>query len=150
MARHSSVKRIVVGVDGSAQSTAALKWAVHIAKGMGSQITAVHAINLPRYFIPPYGVPFAFDQEWRDNMRAEFEGKWCKPLTVSGVRYRTVMEDGRPASVIAAAADRDNAGLVVVGRRGRGAVAELVLGSVSHELVLMSKRPVVLISSTKG
>jgi nucleotide-binding universal stress UspA family protein len=145
-ARRSGIKRIVVGVDGSAQSAAALKWAVRIAKGMGSQITAVYAIHLPLYLAPEYGVPFQFDEEWRDQMRTEFEDKWCKRLRASGIRYRTVMEDGRPAPVIAAVADRENADIVVVGRRGRGGVAELVLGSVSHELVLSSKRPVLLIS----
>ena len=149
MANRSGIKRILVGVDGSAQSTAALKWVVRIAKTMGSHITAVYAINMPTYFAPEYGVPFQFDDEWRDGMRTEFENKWCKPLTGSGLRYRTVMEDGRPASVIAAVAERENADLVVVGRRGRGGVAELLLGSVSHELVLNSKRPVLLISQGK-
>jgi nucleotide-binding universal stress UspA family protein len=114
---------------------------------MGSQITAVYAIHMPVYFAPEFGVPFQFDQEWRDGMRTLFQKKWCKPLTASGVRYRTVMEDGRPASAIAAVGDRENADLIVVGRRGRGGVAELLLGSVSHELVLNSKRPVLLIST---
>ena len=149
MANRSGIKRIVVGVDGSAQSTAALRWAVRLAKRMGSQITAVYAVNMPIYRASEYGVLFQFDPEWRDPMRTEFENKWCKPLTASGLRYRTVMEDGRPASVIAAVADRENADLVVVGRRGRGGVAELLLGSVSHELVLNSKRPVLLISQGK-
>jgi nucleotide-binding universal stress UspA family protein len=66
------------------------------------------------------------------------------------VRYRAVMEDGRPASVLADVAERDNADLIIVGRRGRGGIAELVLGSVSHELVLGSKRPVLLISPDSG
>ena len=57
------------------------------------------------------------------------------------------MEDGRPASVIATVADGIDADVIVVGRRGRGGVAELVLGSVSHELVLHSKRPILLIST---
>ena len=78
-------------------------------------------------------------------MKAEFENKWCKPLKAAGVRYSTVFEDGRPASVIAAVADRDNADVIIVGRRGRGGVAELVLGSVSHELAIHSRRPVLLI-----
>src|SRR5665811_799446 len=90
--RRSGIKRIVVGVDGSAQSAAAVKWAVRIAKGMGSQITAVYAVHLPLYLTPEFGVPFQFDQEWRDQMRTEFEDKWCKPLKASGVRYRAVME----------------------------------------------------------
>lgn len=144
--RNSGVRRIVVGLDGSESSSAALKWAVRLAKGMGSQVTAVYAIDVPTYFPQPYGTPIQFDDEWRAAMKADFENKWCKPLKVSGVRYRTVMEDGRAASVIAAVADRENADVVVVGRRGRGGVAELLLGSASHELVLHSKRPVLVIS----
>lgn len=120
--QRSDIKRIVVGVDGSAQSAVAVKWAVRLAKGMRSQITAVFAIHMPIYFASEYGAPFQFDQQWRDDMKEEFENKWCKPLIASGLRYRTVMEDGRPASVIDAVADRENADLVVVGRRGRGDV----------------------------
>jgi nucleotide-binding universal stress UspA family protein len=144
--RNSGFRRIVVGVDGSESSAAALKWAVRMAKGMGSQVIAVYAIDIPTYFPQPYGTPLQYDEEWRAAMKSEFENKWCKPLKVSGVRYRTVMEDGRAASVIAAVADRENAEVVVVGRRGRGGVAELLLGSASHELVLHSKRPVLVIS----
>jgi nucleotide-binding universal stress UspA family protein len=142
----TGIKRIVVGLDGSPHSEAALKWAVRMAKGMGSQVIAVYAVDVPMYFPQPYGIPVQFDEEWRAAMKSEFEDKWCKPLKVSGVRYRTVMEDGRAASVVGAAADRENADIVVVGRRGRGGVKELLLGSVSHALVLHSKRPVLVIS----
>ncbi len=44
-------------------------------------------------------------------------------------------------------ANEFDADVVLVGRRGRGGVAELLLGSVSHELVLHCKRPVLVISS---
>jgi nucleotide-binding universal stress UspA family protein len=80
-------------------------------------------------------------------MKSEFETQWCKGLREAGVGYRMIIEDGRPASVIAQVADRVNADVIVVGRRGRGGVAELVLGSVSHELVLHSKRPILVIST---
>jgi nucleotide-binding universal stress UspA family protein len=52
--------------------------------------------------------------------------------------------------VINDVADRENADIVVVGRRGRGGVAELLLGSASHELVLHSKHPVLVISAKKA
>jgi nucleotide-binding universal stress UspA family protein len=144
--RNTGIKRIVVGLDGSKQSEAALKWAVRMAKGMGSQVIAVYALDVPVYFPEPYGTPLQFDEEWRTAMKSEFENKWCRPLSVSGVRYRTVMEDGRASSVIDEVAERENADVVVVGRRGRSGVAELLLGSVSHALVLHSKRPVLVIS----
>ena len=148
--KRSGISRIVVGVDGSEHSDAAVEWAARMAKGMGSEVVAVFAISPPIYLDTGYMGPVAmpqFDPEWRAEMKTEFETKWCKRLRDAGVQYRTVMEDGRPASVIAQVADSLDADVIVVGRRGRGGVAELVLGSVSHELVLHSKRPVLLIST---
>ncbi len=148
----SGIKRIVVGVDGSTHAAYALEWAIRMAKGMGSEVTAVFAIVPPMYFDTGFGgsaaiVPPQFDPEWRAAMKKEFEDEWCKALRDSGVTYRTVMEDGRPASLIARTADAVGADVVVVGRRGRGEAAELLLGSVSHELVLHCKRPVLVISN---
>jgi nucleotide-binding universal stress UspA family protein len=148
--KRSGISRIVVGVDGSEHADAALDWAVRMAKGMGSEVVAVFAISPPFYFDAGYVTAVAppqFDPEWRAEMKKEFEGTWCKPLRDAGIQYRAVMEDGRPASVIAKVADGIDADVIVVGRRGRGGVAELVLGSVSHELVLHSRRPILLIST---
>ncbi|HYM65794.1 MAG TPA: universal stress protein [Patescibacteria group bacterium] len=145
MAARSGIKKIVVGVDGSPHSAAALDWAVRMAKGMGAEIVAVYSIYVPVYFPEPYGVPVQFDEEWRAQMKAEFETKWCEPLKAAGVSYRTVFVDGRPATVILDVANREDADIIIVGRRGRGGVAELVLGSVSHELAVHSRRPLLLI-----
>lgn len=148
----SDITRIVVGVDGSEHAAFALDWAVRMAKGMNSEVIAVFAISPPVYFdggygyAPPIVMP-QFDPEWRAEMKKEFETEWCKRLKESGVSHRMVMEDGRPASVITQVADQVGADVIVVGRRGRGGVAELLLGSVSHELVLHCKRPVLVISS---
>jgi nucleotide-binding universal stress UspA family protein len=142
------IKKIVVGVDGSEHAQAAVEWAVRMAKGMGSEVIAVFAISPPMYVDIGYMAPIApiqYDPAWREAIKKDFERDWTKSLRAAGVRYRTVLEDGRPASVIAQVADREDADLIVVGRRGRGGVAEVVLGSVSHELVLQSKRPVLVI-----
>lgn len=121
-----------------------------MAKGMGSEVIAVYTMAPPVYFDTGYmapTMPVQFDEQWRADMKKEFEEVWCKPLRDAGVRYRTVIEDGRAASVITRVADENEADVVVVGRRGRGGVAELLLGSVSHELVLHCKRPVLVISA---
>jgi nucleotide-binding universal stress UspA family protein len=146
-ASKTGIRRIAIGVDGSESSAAALKWAIRLAKGMGSQVIAVYAVDIPVYFPEPEELPFVLDDEWRAGMKSEFEDKWCKPLKVAGVRYRAVMEDGRAATVITAVAEREKADIIVVGRRGRGGVAELLLGSTSHELVLHSKEPVLVVSA---
>jgi nucleotide-binding universal stress UspA family protein len=145
------IKKIVVGVDGSEHGAAAIAWAVRMAKGMGSEVIAVFAISPPVYFDAGFMAlmaPPQFDIEWRLAIQKEFERDWCKSLRTAGVKYRPVLDDGRPAAVIARVADREDADMIVVGRRGRGGVATLVLGSVSHELVLQSKRPVLVIEGT--
>jgi nucleotide-binding universal stress UspA family protein len=146
-ASKNGIRRIAIGVDGSDSSAAAVKWAIRLAKGMGSQVVAIYAVDIPAYFPEPEELPFVLDQEWRDGMKSEFEDSWCKPLKVAGVRYRTVIEDGRAATVIADVAEREKADVIVVGRRGRGGVAELLLGSTSHELVLHSRLPVLVVSA---
>ena len=143
--RGSAVKRIVVGVDGSDPGKHALEWAARWAKTTHSEVVAVYAIDIPPTVGDPYTIPLNLNEEWRAGIRADFQNKWLRPLKTAGVRYRAIVEDGRPASVILGVADREKADLVVVGRRGRGEVAELLLGSVSHEVVLHSRRPVLLI-----
>jgi nucleotide-binding universal stress UspA family protein len=146
------IKRIVVGLDGSDHAAAALDWAISLAKPIGAEIVAVSALHVPVYAFDPYAIaiPLEYDPEWRAAMKKAFEEEWCQPLCESGLRYRMEMHDGRPASVIAEVADAVDADLVVVGRRGRGGVAELLLGSVSHELSHHCTRPVLLISRTKA
>ncbi len=146
------LKRIVVGLDGSDHAAAALDWAISVAKPIGAEIVAVSALHVPVYAFDPYAIalPLEYDPEWRAAMKQAFEEEWCKPLRESGLRYRMEMKDGRPASVIAEVADAVDADLVLVGRRGRGGVAELLLGSVSHELSHHCKRPVLLISGAKA
>ena len=141
------IKRIVIGLDGSKQSFAALRWAIAMARGMVAEIVAVHVRDNPMDYsmgMAPV-LPLQYDPEWRAAMEVAFEQEWCRPLAESGLAYRTVIADGRPASEIARVADEEGADVVMVGRRGRGGVAELLLGSVSHEVAQHCKRPVLLI-----
>ena len=68
-------------------------------------------------------------------------------LPQAGIRYRTVFETGArgPAPTLIAIADEVHADLIVTGSRGLGGFGELLLGSVSHQLVLHAPIPVVVI-----
>jgi nucleotide-binding universal stress UspA family protein len=141
----AAVKRIVVGVDGSDSAKHAVKWTARLAKAMRSEVIAVYALDLPVALPDPYTMPLFLDDKVRAGLEKDLVTKWCRPLKTAGVKFRAVLRDGRPASVILDLADQEKAGLIVVGRRGRGEVGELLLGSVSHEIVLHSKRPVLLV-----
>jgi nucleotide-binding universal stress UspA family protein len=141
----ATVKRIVVGVDGSDSGKHAVEWTARLAKAMRSEVIAVYALDIPVALPDPYTMPLYLDDKVRAGIEKDLVTKWCRPLKTAGVKFRAILQDGRPASVILDVADKEKAGLIVVGRRGRGEVAELLLGSVSHEVVLHSKRPVLLV-----
>ena len=147
------IRRLVVGVDGSEHSGRALAWTIRVAKSVDAEVVAVFAIAPPNYleYADSAGiVPPELDPAWREQITKEFERQWCSPLTEADVRHRHLVRDGRPAEVIARVADETDADLVVVGRRGRGGFAELVLGSVSGELAHHCGRPLVLIATPKA
>ncbi|MFI5041635.1 MAG: universal stress protein [Acidimicrobiales bacterium] len=149
----SGIRRIVVGVDGSEHGQVALKWAIALAREVGAtKVVAVFAFELPAntYYRHEFIRPFEHVEEWREELTQAFETKWCAPLKRSGLKFEMVVEDGRPAAVIADVAERVNADLIVVGRRGRGGLAEMLLGSVSHELSRQAVRPVALISQERS
>jgi nucleotide-binding universal stress UspA family protein len=144
-------RTIVVGVDASPAAGTALRWAIEYARVSGAEVVAVHAFEAPHFFAYPYGDTSwdALDVTLRDGVRRCFEEDWCAPLAGAGVRHREVMVDGPAARVLLDVADHEEADLVVTGRRGLNTLGELVLGSVSHNLVHASPRPVVLVPAAE-
>jgi nucleotide-binding universal stress UspA family protein len=146
------IRRIVVGVDGSKGARSALEWAVTLARSLQAEVIAVFAVNVSQHDYYAYGlaVPLLYEDEWRRELQHAFEHDWCAPLRLSGLEFKTVIEDGRPASVILSVAERLNADMIVVGRRGRSVVAEIAMGSVSREVSHHATRPVTLVSATSA
>jgi nucleotide-binding universal stress UspA family protein len=102
MSASQQKKTIVVGMDGSDQAIAALGWAIRFAGPLGAEIVAVFAVPPPSYIGYGYEtVPPSLDPEWRAQVQSDLEQTWCRALRESGLPHRMVMEDGRPARVIA-------------------------------------------------
>ena len=150
--------RIVVGVDGSRASMAALRWAVREARFRGAQVETVYVFeNTPSWRV------YGYQQE---TIEAEPDRSHQATLTsdeqsgaeAHGVVERMVddldqlgevgvesviVEDRHPARVLVErSADAD---MLVVGSRGHGGVSELLLGSVSHHCATHAQCPVVII-----
>ncbi len=84
---NQSIKRIVVGLDGSDQAAAALEWTISLARPLGAEIVAVYAVPLLAYLVDFYGMapPIQYDPDWAAGMKREFTDNWCKPLRQSGL-----------------------------------------------------------------
>jgi nucleotide-binding universal stress UspA family protein len=141
-------KRILVGLDGSSGSARALDWAIDLAKSLKAEVVAVYVLELLSPTAIGYGMaPVQLPDGWLDDLRRQFETAWAAPLKQAGIRYRTVFETGArgPAATQIAVAGEVRADLIVTGSRGLGGFGELLLGSVSHQLVQHAPMPVVVI-----
>lgn len=143
--------KIIVGVDGSEASARAVGWCAANAKALGAEVIAAFAVDLPIYaasgfgFAPiPVPLPEVAEAE-RERLHETIKGDWCAQLAKAGVPFRGIVIDGSPAWALMALADKENASLVVVGRRGLGGFAELLLGSTSHHLSHHLDRPLVIV-----
>jgi nucleotide-binding universal stress UspA family protein len=141
--------KIVVGVDGSEHSTRALEWCARYAKPLGAEVVVVHAIEIPIY--PAIGLGSAYmpipatSEQNPAELEDHISREWCAPLTKAEVPFRVVCTMGVPSVVVMQVAAREDADLVVAGRRGRGGFAELLLGSTSHQLSHHLDRPLVIV-----
>lgn len=143
--------RIVVGVDGSPSSKAALAWAVEQATLTGASVEAVIAWHYP---VMVAGIPFAPIGVIDSNDYGDFATKVISDVigaTVDPdgpVKVSSVVREGNAARVLLEAAR--GADLLVVGSRGHGGFAEAMLGSVSQACVHHARCPVVIIRAAKG
>ena len=134
-------RRIVVGVDGSGSSKAALRWVIRQAKLTGSSVEAVTAWRYPAAYGLTPGTEGTFDFE------ANAKSTLVAALTeVSGlepdVPVRPVVTCGGAAEVLLR--ESEGADLLVVGSRGHGGFASALLGSVSMYCVLHAHCPVLV------
>jgi nucleotide-binding universal stress UspA family protein len=141
-----TTRKIVVGIDGSPGAQLALAWCVEYAPLLDAEVLVVHSIDISMAVPPPTvaAPPFVLDDELRSGMR-EAVHDWCAPLRDSGVPYRAELYEGNAAGALAKLAKDEAADLIVVGRRGHGGFAELVLGSVAHSLAHHAHIPVVIV-----
>lgn len=126
--------RVVVGIDGSADSLHALTFAFDFASRTGGSLTVVHTWD-----VPPIGAltgvpspePPALVRELGDvEVRSAFEELAGFAERYPDVPTETKVLRGAPVPMLVAEAA--GAGLLVVGCRGRGGFLGLLLGSVSH------------------
>ncbi|MDA8343069.1 MAG: universal stress protein [Actinomycetota bacterium] len=135
-------ERIVVGVDGSDNATAAARWAAREAALRGVPLTVLHVwqlLTVPLGYVTEDALDAiaAGAQEVLDGAvalaRSEAPGVEVEGKLVQG---------SPPATMLAEAKD---AAMLVVGRRGHGGFAGLLLGSVSNQMVHHPPCPVVVV-----
>jgi nucleotide-binding universal stress UspA family protein len=143
----TEIKVIIVGVDGSGHSRAALNWAYQEATHHGASLTVLaawHAPVLPQQ--PPYG---ALPPEGYDTQPARDASAMLEHLVgdlearTPPVEVQISVEQGSPAKVLIERSK--GADLIVVGSHGKGGFAGMLLGSVTQHVVSHAHCPVAVV-----
>lgn len=135
--------RVVVGADGSRDSLAAVRAAAREADRTGAVLHVVHAWKEPTVLASMGWVPPELPSSVKDEERvvlAESTAGLAEDYPDLEVERTLVEADPASALLTAAATAR----LLVVGSHGRGGVARMLLGSVSHAMVLHAPCPVLV------
>ncbi len=144
------MNRILVATDGSEGADRAVDYAARRAKADGAELLIVNVIS-------GYGLPdkifMAFTHDQQIWLKEMLESQSAQTLTAARDRARkpgvgTILLEsrtGEAAQTIIEIAQEMKADAIVVGKRGAGRVAGLLLGSVSQKLVVLSPLPLTVI-----
>jgi nucleotide-binding universal stress UspA family protein len=136
-------REVVVGFDGSPTALAALRWASVEALQLGASLRVVYAADVPTAPHWPFGSTTGGPDLQALSREVAAQGAELARTAHPGLVVHSVgAVGGAAAELVAHSAD---AGLVVVGRRPRGAIESTVLGSVSFAVSMHARCPVVVV-----
>lgn len=138
----NKIKKILVPMDGSKISFAALDNAIEIARACQAIILGIHVISfLPTGFMPSV-VPYKIYQK-------KEAGKFMENAKIraakKGILFKYTITFGSPVEQIINTAKSKKFDLIVIGACGKGRVKELFLGSVSNAVLHKSQIPVMIV-----
>ena len=137
---HRPIERILIGVDGSAESQHAIHWCAELVPFTGATVTAV-VVKEPYLEWTPDSSP--------DNWRRDAErriGEWMAPVAERGTDVEAIAKrDLHPADGLLGVASARGADLLVIGTRGAGRVSNLRVGGVAMKVLHRASIPIVLV-----
>jgi nucleotide-binding universal stress UspA family protein len=147
--RQGATEHIVVGVDGSPPSMAALRWAIRQAEVTAAALDAVIAWEFP---IAAGGLGWAPTSGLDDTDYSELAAKTLAEAIAEvspppEVVVHQVVAEGNPALVLLDVAK--DADLLVVGNRGHGGITDALIGSVSVRCLHHAACPIVVVHGPK-
>jgi len=136
---------IVVGADGSEHSLLAVRRAVELAEARGTDLHIVHVSHIPSSLLGALSqVPTDLSSLVQSQRKLVWEV--VDPLIADcTVEVHKIDLDGYPADALVEYAKGADTEVIVVGSRGRGELAALVLGSTSHRVVHLSACDVLVV-----
>ncbi|MBZ5602419.1 MAG: universal stress protein [Acidobacteriia bacterium] len=134
------MRRILCAVDLTEQSRSILDWGAFLAEEYGAKMGIIHAVPA----VESAAFAHYLDEEFVATIMAEAKGKLAALQSEAGTDAATFVEPGDPAKVIACAAQKFGADLVIIGRHARAGFSGH-LRQNAYSILRESTRPVLSI-----
>jgi len=148
---------VLVPVDFSSSSRAALQFAAHFIRCIDAPLLVLHVIHEAGNeagFYRKNGAPGRLRpvEDIARDMLEEFVAAVCSPCwdAVGPIEPRLLLVNGLPAARIQEIAEREQAGLIVMGSHARSGLARIAVGSVSTEVMQHCRVPVTIVKARPG
>ena len=142
----SRFKKILVPVDFSEHSAAAVEAAIDLARAFGSKLHLLHCYQIQPGGLSPYGVaiPSSYFTKIRDAASQQLSD-WQEKHVPADVPVDASMASDVPSELIVKTAKEIGADLVVMGTRGLSGLKHVLLGSVAERTVRLAPCPVMTV-----
>ena len=139
-------EKILVPIDFSEHSRAALDMAVKIAREQGSRLLLLHCYQIQPGGISPYGIalPSGYFSDIRDAAARQLR-EWRADLVPTDIEAEEELSSESPSAAIALSAEQNGANLIVMGTRGLGGIKHVMLGSTAERTVRIAPCPVLTV-----
>jgi nucleotide-binding universal stress UspA family protein len=142
------MKQVLIATDGSPSAQEAVDVGLELAKEQGADVTFVHVTEPDTFAGGRTGAVAVAHTEEVDESETALKSA-AEAAEAAGVSYALERISGETVPTIVALADTKDADVIVLGSRGRNALATALLGSVSHGVLRHASRPVLVVKTAK-
>jgi nucleotide-binding universal stress UspA family protein len=139
------LKKMLVAYDGSPHSKEALNWAIDLSLLSAAEVVVVKVFDGALYTTAEVGARFL---EALEEMRRADRNMMDEVVALGkekGVRITSALLEGNVAGEIISYADQNKVDMIIAGTKGHGVLTELLLGSVTRNLVSLAHVPVLVV-----
>ena len=139
------IKKILLPTDGSEYAEKTVQYAIDLAKSLGASVDVMYAYQSVSLLRKRAAVMMEEYKQIMEEDAREIVGEVAARLKAEGIKVTAVVVEGAAADAILRAAEDSKPDVIVMGSRGEGGFANMLLGGVAEHVIHYSKVPVLIV-----